>query len=80
MRYTIRVNATMGDAAPPVRRFKKIAVFCGASSGSNPVYIQAAQQLGEEMAARGIGLVYGVGGSGGPSYAAPPTVALSGGG
>lgn len=41
--------------------FKKIAVFCGASSGTNPVYIQCAKQLGEEMVRRKIGLVYGGG-------------------
>lgn len=40
---------------------RKIAVFCGASSGTNPVYIQAARALGEEMVRRRIGLVYGGG-------------------
>jgi predicted Rossmann-fold nucleotide-binding protein len=35
-------------------------VFCGASSGSSPMYVEAAAALGAEMAARGIGLVYGV--------------------
>lgn len=34
-------------------------MFCGASSGSNPLYIEAARLLGAEMARRGIGLVYG---------------------
>ncbi len=41
------------------REFKKIAVFCGASSGGSPVYVEAAKALGEEMVRRGIGLVYG---------------------
>ncbi len=41
--------------------FKKIAVFCGASSGSDPVYIECARKLGEEMVRRNIGLVYGGG-------------------
>lgn len=58
--FTVRAHAKMGDTAPPAAKFRKIAVFCGASSGSNPAYIQAATQLGEELAARGIGLVYGV--------------------
>ena len=48
-------------SATPPREFKKIAVFCGASSGSNPVYLQCARQLGEEMVRRRIGLVYGGG-------------------
>ncbi|KAI7839678.1 hypothetical protein COHA_006487 [Chlorella ohadii] len=43
------------------REFKKIAVFCGASSGGSPVYVEAARALGEEMVRRGIGLVYGGG-------------------
>jgi uncharacterized protein (TIGR00730 family) len=42
-------------------QFKKIAVFCGASSGSDPVYIECAKKLGEEMVRRKIGLVYGGG-------------------
>lgn len=45
--------------APQPKEFRKIAVFCGASSGSSPVYIEAAKALGEEMVRRGIGLVYG---------------------
>lgn len=39
----------------------KIAVFCGASAGNSPEYVAAAKALGEEMARRGIGLVYGGG-------------------
>ncbi|KAL4860244.1 hypothetical protein ACK3TF_000429 [Chlorella vulgaris] len=44
-----------------VPTFRRIAVFCGASSGSSPMYVDAAAALGAEMAARGIGLVYGGG-------------------
>ena len=47
------------DGAPQPKEFRKIAVFCGASSGSSPVYVEAAKALGEEMVRRGIGLVYG---------------------
>jgi len=36
-------------------------VFCGASDGSSPVYMEAATELGKEMARRNIGLVYGGG-------------------
>lgn len=42
-------------------RFSRIAVFCGASEGTSPVYMAAAQALGEELARRGQGLVYGGG-------------------
>jgi len=41
--------------------FRKIAVFCGASSGNREEYAQTARRLGEEMVKRGIGLVYGGG-------------------
>ncbi len=36
-------------------------MFCGASDGSSPVYMEAAAELGKEMARRNIGLVYGGG-------------------
>lgn len=38
---------------------KRLCVFCGANVGRNPAYRDAAVALGEELAARGIGLVYG---------------------
>jgi uncharacterized protein (TIGR00730 family) len=38
-----------------------ICVFCGAASGRTPAYAAAAQDLGELLAKRGIGLVYGGG-------------------
>ena len=43
------------------RSFKRICVFCGSSHGSNPVYAEAAKNVGGELARRGIGLVYGGG-------------------
>ncbi|CAM3349923.1 MULTISPECIES: TIGR00730 family Rossman fold protein [Saccharibacillus] len=36
-----------------------IAVFCGSREGASPAYMDSAQALGREMAARGITLVYG---------------------
>lgn len=39
----------------------QVCVFCGASSGQNPIYQAMAQALGVEMARRDIGLVYGGG-------------------
>lgn len=38
---------------------RRIAVFCGASSGNSPEYIECAKKMGQEMVKRGIGLVYG---------------------
>lgn len=38
-----------------------ICVFCGAASGRAPSYVDAARVLGEMLARRGIGLVYGGG-------------------
>ena len=34
-------------------------MFCGASCGNTPEYMECAAQLGQEMVRRGIGLVYG---------------------
>lgn len=41
-----------------------IAVFCGARSGVAPVYLQAAGELGRELARRNLTLVYGGGRTG----------------
>lgn len=38
---------------------KRICVFCGSSSGISSAYSMAASELGQELARRGIGLVYG---------------------
>ncbi|HRW09878.1 MAG TPA: TIGR00730 family Rossman fold protein [Caldilineaceae bacterium] len=43
---------------------KTICVFCGSSSGTNPRYLAAAEQLGTLLATEGIALVYGGGGIG----------------
>lgn len=40
---------------------KKICVFCGSANGNNPKYIELAKQVGELIASRNIGLVYGGG-------------------
>lgn len=45
-------------------RLKRICVFCGSSVGARPAYRQAAQRLGELLAERGIGVVFGGGGIG----------------
>ncbi|MEK3713635.1 LOG family protein [Paenibacillus sp. FSL R7-0333] len=38
---------------------KSIAVFCGSSEGTSPVYKESAILLGKELAARNITLIYG---------------------
>ena len=38
-----------------------ICVYCGSSAGGDPIYAEAAEQLGRAMGAAGIGLVYGGG-------------------
>ena len=43
---------------------KKLCVFTGASAGTDPKFAEAANQLGQILAARNLGLVYGGGKSG----------------
>lgn len=38
-----------------------VCVFCGSSSGTDPIYSEAAEAVGKLLASRGIGLVYGGG-------------------
>ncbi len=57
---------------------KRVCVFCGSSSGANPLYVEAARRMGVTLARRGIGLVYGGGGVG--LMAAVADAALSAGG
>jgi uncharacterized protein (TIGR00730 family) len=40
---------------------RSLCVFCGASSGSDPAYMALAKAVGQGLAERGIGLVYGGG-------------------
>lgn len=40
---------------------RQICVYCGSSSGNDPVYVEGAKALGKAMATRGHGLVYGGG-------------------
>lgn len=46
---------------PEDRNWKRICVFCGASSGGAPEYVQMAKAFGAELVARGLDLVYGGG-------------------
>ena len=38
---------------------RNIAVFCAAAEGARPEYRAAAEELGESLAKRGLGLIYG---------------------
>jgi uncharacterized protein (TIGR00730 family) len=40
---------------------RRLCVFCGSSTGSRPEYRAAARRLGELLAGRGVGLVFGAG-------------------
>ncbi|MGI4863648.1 MAG: TIGR00730 family Rossman fold protein [Janthinobacterium lividum] len=40
---------------------KSVAVYCGSSSGNQKEYIEQAQEMGRELARRGLTLVYGGG-------------------
>ena len=40
---------------------RRICVFCGASPGHDPAFVAAARAVGEGLAGRGIGIVYGGG-------------------
>jgi uncharacterized protein (TIGR00730 family) len=40
---------------------KTVCVFCGSAAGANPVFAATARELGHELAARKVGLVYGGG-------------------
>lgn len=47
--------------ASPDFTLHRLCVFCGASSGTEPIYKVSAHALGEELVKRRIGLVYGGG-------------------
>lgn len=53
------------QTAPPKSPLKSplrsICVYCGSGPGKDPLYGAAAERLGQDMAARGISLVYGGG-------------------
>lgn len=52
-------------AAPSTNRLlQNICVYCGSSTGSDPIYAETARALGKALAAAKVGLVYGGGGTG----------------
>lgn len=51
-------------ALPPIsplsaRSIRNIAVFCASANGADPIYREAAAELGRALATRNIGVVYG---------------------
>ena len=38
---------------------KRVCVFCGASTGTRPEYVQATRELGRALVSRNLGIVYG---------------------
>ena len=40
---------------------RRLAVYCGSAAGSDPLFEEAARELGRTMASRGVDLVYGGG-------------------
>lgn len=64
-----RQNTTSGlnfvtVAGTVVMMASRICVFCGSSTGRNPIYLSAAAALANELVARGISIVYGGGKAG----------------
>jgi uncharacterized protein (TIGR00730 family) len=57
---------------------KRICVFCGSSAGKRPAYREQARRLGETLARRGMGLVYGGGSIGLMGIVADAVLAVAG--
>ena len=51
----------MGAQISMLESMQSVAVYCGSATGNSPAYTQAAQELGAELARRGLTLVYGGG-------------------
>lgn len=62
----------------PAHRLPRVAVFCGASVGTDPAYARAARELGAALGSRGWGLVYGGGNVGLMGAIADATIAAGG--
>ena len=43
------------------RQMRRLAIYCGSASPENPRYEELAMEIGETLALRGIGVVYGGG-------------------
>lgn len=56
---SVRSRATR--RAKPISRLRSVCVYCGSGPGKDPAYGEAADRLGQDLASRGISLVYGGG-------------------
>lgn len=45
----------------PIRKMKRLAVFCGSKTGKNPVYAKAAREFGQILAKNNVEIVFGGG-------------------
>jgi uncharacterized protein (TIGR00730 family) len=57
---------------------KRLAVYCGSATPADPIYIEATRSVGQALAARGIGVVYGGGKLGLMGMIADSTLAAGG--
>ncbi|KAB5563111.1 lysine decarboxylase family [Coniochaeta sp. 2T2.1] len=71
-------TATPSSLNPDGTKRTKICVYCGASPGLNPAYMEAARELARQMAKKNIALVYGGGTVGLMGELAKTLVSLSG--
>jgi uncharacterized protein (TIGR00730 family) len=55
------MNAGSMNAGGTIRPIGRLAVYCGSASPVNPRYEELAMKVGQELAHRGIGVVYGGG-------------------
>jgi uncharacterized protein (TIGR00730 family) len=49
----------VADSHPKLAPLRRVCVFCGSRAGARPVYLEFARTLGEMLAQRRIGVVYG---------------------
>jgi len=61
-----------------VRTFRRICIYCGSSTGNDPIYVEAAKHVGTYLAKQGIGVVYGGGRIGLMGAIADSTLAAGG--
>lgn len=55
---------TLEQRPPAAATLDSVCVYCGSGPGANPVYAEAARELGRSLAAQNVRLVYGGGGMG----------------
>ncbi len=57
----VDVGAMPPTSVRDMPELQRIAVYCGARNGNRDVYLAAARGMGQALASRGVGLVYGGG-------------------